>query len=71
MKAVLVALIVIIVAAVCAWNVAASLCVYLLVGTRPSDFVCGYNVLLQLLPLFLSFLVVFSFLVRRINGRGK
>ena len=58
-------------AAIASWELGAYLCNHALVGKRSFDFVCGHNALNQLLPSFISFLVIFSLLAGRILRTTK
>lgn len=64
-------LVVILSAALGAWLLAWNNCVNLLPGRSEFDYFCGHNALLQILPLFLLLLVVFSLLAGAIARRWR
>lgn len=63
----MVAIINVLLSAGCAWLLAWSTCRGLFTGLRIFDFVCGHNVLFQVMPSFLVLLIVFSLLSRAIE----
>jgi hypothetical protein len=69
MKMVFSTLLSIVLAGICAWFLALNTCLNLLNGFRAFDFLCGHNVLLQVLPLFVLFIVLFTVLSRILARR--